>query len=126
MSYPDQGPYGTGGYADGGAAAAAAAGPGAGAGPGAAGGAGAGGVHPDMNEIAMQKDAALRQILDPAARLRLNNVRMVRPELAAALENHLITLAAQGRIASQVTDEQLKQMLMSLRRPKHDFKFSRR
>jgi len=119
MSYPDQGPYGTGGYADGGAAAG-------GAGPGAAGGAGAGGVHSDMNEIAMQKDAALRQILDPAARLRLNNVRMVRPELAAALENHLITLAAQGRIASQVTDEQLKQMLMSLRRPKHDFKFSRR
>lgn len=81
---------------------------------------------PDANEIALQKEAALRQILDPAARLRLNNVRMVRPEVAASIENQLITLAAQGRIAAQITDEQLKQMLMSLRRPKHDFKFSRR
>ena len=115
MSYPDQGRYGAPGYADG------AAGMDAGA---AAGGGGAG--QPDLNELAAQKDAALRQILDPAARLRLNNVRMVRPELAAALENHLLTLAAQGRIASQVTDEQLKQMLMSLRQPKRDFKFSRR
>lgn len=81
---------------------------------------------PDANEIALQKEAALRQILDPAARLRLNNVRMVRPEVAASLENQLITLAAQGRIAAQITDDQLKQMLMSMRQPKRDFKFSRR
>lgn len=117
MSYPDQGPYGTAGYADGGAGMGAAA---------AGRGAGVGAGQPDMNDLAVQKDAALRQILDPAARLRLNNVRMVRPELAAALENHLITLASQGRIASQVNDGQLKQMLMSLRQPKRDFKFSRR
>lgn len=81
---------------------------------------------PDANEIALQKEAALRQILDPAARLRLNNVRMVRPEVAASIENQLITLAAQGRIAAQITDEQLKQMLISMRQPKRDFKFSRR
>ena len=81
---------------------------------------------PDANEIAMQKEAVLRQILDPAARLRLNNVRMVRPEVAASLENQLITLAAQGRLAAQITDDQLKQMLMSMRQPKRDFKFSRR
>ena len=81
---------------------------------------------PDANEIALQREAALRQILDPAARLRLNNVRMVRPEVAASIENQLITLAAQGRIAAQITDEQLKQMLISMRQPKRDFKFSRR
>ena len=81
---------------------------------------------PDANEIALQKEAALRQILDPAARLRLNNVRMVRPEVATSIENQLITLAAQGRIAAQITDEQLKQMLISMRQPKRDFKFSRR
>ena len=81
---------------------------------------------PDANEIAMQKEAVLRQILDPAARLRLNNVRMVRPEVAASLENQLITLAAQGRLAAQITDDQLKQLLMSMRQPKRDFKFSRR
>lgn len=118
MSYPDQGRYGAPGYADGVAGMDAA--------PPAGGGGGGIAGQPDMNELATQKDAALRQILDPAARLRLNNVRMVRPELAAALENHLITLAAQGRVASQVTDEQLKQMLMSLRQPRRDFKFSRR
>ena len=107
MSYPDQGPRDPAGYP-------------------AGGDFGGGVAQPDANEIALQKDIALRQILDPAARLRLNNVRMVRPETAAALENHLLTLAAQGRLAAQVTDDQLKQMLMSLRQPKRDFKFSRR
>lgn len=91
-------------------------------------GMGAGGAAPplDANEIALQRETVLRQILDPAARLRLNNVRMVRPEVAASLENQLITLAAQGRLGAQITDDQIKQMLMSMRQPKRDFKFSRR
>ena len=32
----------------------------------------------------------------------------------------------QGRLQSQVTDDQLKQILISLQQPKRDFKISRR
>ena len=49
---------------------------------------------------------------------------MVKPDLAANVENYLLELATQGRIG-QVSDEQLKQMLLSLQQPKRDFKFSR-
>ncbi len=77
-------------------------------------------------EIAAQRDAAMRQILDPQARSRLNNVRMVKPDLAAALENYLITMVSQGKIGGQITDAQLKQILLSMQQPKRDFKFSRR
>ena len=77
------------------------------------------------SETAAQKDAALRMILEPEARARLSNIRMVRPELAAGVENYLLGLAAQGRAPSQITDSQLKQILVSIQQPRRDFKFSR-
>lgn len=76
-------------------------------------------------ERAAQREAALKQLLDPQARTRLGNIRMVRPELASMLENYLMTMAAQGRIQS-VSDEQLKQILLSMQQPKRDFRISRR
>ena len=72
-----------------------------------------------------QKDQILRQILSPEARLRLNNVKMVKPELANAVENYLINLAAQGQAKGQISDEQLKQILTSAQQPKRDFKINR-
>ncbi len=76
-------------------------------------------------EQAAQKTQLLRRILSPDARMRLNNIRMVRPELANTVEQQLIGMAAQGRIQSQLTDEQLRQLLYSIQQPKRDFKFSR-
>ncbi|MDI1494747.1 MAG: DNA-binding protein [Cenarchaeum symbiont of Oopsacas minuta] len=70
------------------------------------------------------KQSSLMQILDPQARTRLGNIRLVKPDLATNVENYLLGLAAQGRI-SQVSDEQLKQILLSLQQPKRNFKFSR-
>ena len=72
-----------------------------------------------------QKDQILRQVLSPEARLRLNNVKMVKPELANAVENYLINLAAQGQARGQISDEQLKQILTSAQQPKRDFKINR-
>ncbi|CAE6492318.1 MAG: DNA-binding protein [Candidatus Nitrosotenuis sp.] len=77
-------------------------------------------------QIAAQKEIILKQLLSPEARLRLNNVRMVKPELAALVENYLIGMASQGRLHSQISDEQLKQILMSVQQPKRDFKINRR
>lgn len=81
---------------------------------------------PNEAEIAAQKEMILKQILSPDARLRLNNVRMVKPDLASLVENYLIGMISQGKIRSQITDEQLKQILMSTQQPKRDFKINRR
>ena len=82
--------------------------------------------HGREAEITAQKEIILKQILSSDARLRLNNVKMVKPEVANTVENYLITMATQGQVKSQLSDEQLKQILKSLQQPKRDFKISRR
>lgn len=77
-------------------------------------------------QIAAQKEMILKQLLSSEARLRLNNVKMVKPDLASLVENYLINMASQGRLHSQVTDEQLKQILLSIQQPKRDFKINRK
>lgn len=77
-------------------------------------------------EITAQKEFILKQLLSAEARLRLNNVKMVKPDLAALVENYLIGMASQGKIQSQITDDQLKQILMSVQQPKRDFKINRK
>lgn len=82
--------------------------------------------RPSDEEILAQKEMILKQLLSSEARLRLTNVRMVKPDLAALVENYLIGMASQGKIRSQITDEQLKQILQSTQQPKRDFKIERR
>jgi programmed cell death protein 5 len=77
-------------------------------------------------EISAQKEIILKRLLSPEARLRLNNIKMVKPDLAALVENYLIGMASQGKLNSQVSDDQLKQILMSVQQPKRDFKINRR
>jgi len=81
--------------------------------------------QPNDEQINAQKDILLKQILSSEARLRLNNVKMVKPELANMVENYLLGLAAQGRSPGQITDDQLKQILLSAQQPKRDFKINR-
>jgi programmed cell death protein 5 len=77
-------------------------------------------------EFEAQKEQILKQILTSEARSRLNNIKMVKQELATLVENHLIGLVNQGKINSQITDDQLKQILLSMQQPKRDFKITRR
>ncbi len=81
--------------------------------------------QPNEDEINAQKEVLLKQILSSEARLRLNNVKMVKPELANMVENYLLGLASQGRSPGQITDDQLKQILLSAQQPKRDFKINR-
>ena len=77
------------------------------------------------NQLKAQKETMLKQVLSADARLRLNNVRMVKPDLADLVENYILNLTAQGKITGQISDEQLKQILLSAQQPKRDFKFNR-
>ena len=77
------------------------------------------------SQLKAQKEMMLKQVLSSEARLRLNNVRMVKPDLADLVENYILNLTAQGKITGQISDEQLKQILSSAQQPKRDFKINR-
>jgi len=77
------------------------------------------------SQLKAQKEMMLKQVLSADARLRLNNVRMVKPDLADLVENYILNLTAQGKISGQISDDQLKQILLSSQQPKRDFKFNR-
>jgi len=91
--------------------------------------------HPDSNEsqekqvneeeFTAQKENVLKQILTSEARSRLNNIKMVKPELSNLVEQYLIGMASQGKMPSQITDDQLKKILLSIQQPKRDFKINR-
>lgn len=78
------------------------------------------------SEINAQKEHILKQILSSDARLRLTNIKLVKPDLANLVENYLIGMATQGKLNSQISDDQLKQILLSIQQPKRDFKITRR
>jgi programmed cell death protein 5 len=77
-------------------------------------------------EAAAIRQRVLGMVLDPQARQRLTNIRMVKPDLAAAVENYLINAASAGRLNRALSDDELKQILLSLQQPKREFKFDRR
>ena len=80
-----------------------------------------------QGEIDKQKEILLHQILDSAARSRLQNLRMSRPEYANGIEMQLIQLFQQGVLQSQMnlplSDDTFKSILKkSQERNKRDTK----
>ena len=80
--------------------------------------------NPENNQAA-QTEQILKQILTPEARMRLNNIKMVKQELSDLVEQYLIGMANQGKIHGQINDAQFKQILLSIQQPKRDFKINR-
>ena len=57
--------------------------------------------------------------------MSLNNIKMVKPELANLVEQYLDRNGNSGKIPGQLSDDQLKQILLSIQQPKRDFKINR-
>ncbi|MCL4518837.1 MAG: DNA-binding protein [Thaumarchaeota archaeon] len=72
----------------------------------------------------LAREQMLRMVFTSDARERLNNIRMVKPDLATSVENQIFQLASSGRLRHQVSDEELKQMLGQLQQPKREFKIN--
>ena len=91
--------------------------------------------HKDVQQkVASQEEASkralrenvLRIALTSEARQRLTNVRMVKPDVANVIEEHIIKLASTGRLRRPIDDEQLKEMLTTVQgTAKKDFKIRR-
>ena len=79
----------------------------------------------ESTERKMMREAALRMALTSDARQRLANVKMVRPDLAASIEEYVIQLASSGKLRKAVDDEQVKQMLSALQEKKRDITIRR-
>jgi len=54
------------------------------------------------------------QVLEPKARERLNNLRVVKPELAMQLEAYLAQLYQAGQVKQKITEDQLISILKKL------------
>lgn len=84
---------------------------------------------PAQDEAAKQRamrENVIRVALTSEARQRLANVRMVKPDVARAIEEYIIQLASSGRLRKAIDDEQLKELLSSIQgTAKHEFKIRR-
>ena len=78
-------------------------------------------IRRQQAEAEAMKQKALSMLLDVEARQRLMNVKMVKPELASAVENYLLNAATTGRLNRAITDDELKQILSTIQQPKRDF-----
>ena len=78
-----------------------------------------------QQQLQEQLKAVSWQVLEPKARERLNNLRVVKPELAMQLEAYLAQLYQAGQIKQKITEEQLVSILKKLGE-KRDIKIRRK
>ena len=76
-----------------------------------------------------QMEEILKQIklhvLDAKARERLNNLKLVKPELATQLELYLAQLYQSGQLKGKITDEQMVSILKKINTVR-DFRIKRK
>lgn len=72
-----------------------------------------------------ERAAAMRAILTPEARQRLANLRLVKPELVAAVEEVLIKLVQSGRVSTPITEDTLKAILERVMPKKRETRIER-
>ncbi len=80
----------------------------------------------EMRRRDAERSEILRRILTPEARERLGRIRLAKPEVAAAVEQQLIALAASGRIQRQVDDATLRALLERINPERREIHITRR
>jgi len=83
------------------------------------------GPQEDASRRAMRENV-MRVALTSEARQRLANIRMVKPDVAHAIEEYIIQLVSSGRLKRTIDDEQLKELLTTIQgTAKREFKIRR-
>ncbi len=80
----------------------------------------------EMQRRDAERAEVLRRILTPEARERLGRIRLAKPEVASAVEQQLIALAASGRIQRQVDDATLRALLERIAPERREINITRR
>lgn len=82
--------------------------------------------QPSKEEEKQLKLRIIRTFLTPEARQRLNNVRIVKPEIAEFVENQIVQLVLSGKLKRQITEEEIKEILSNIaERERREFKIRR-
>ncbi len=58
-------------------------------------------------------DAAMKNLLTPEARSRISAISLATPERSQMIKQTIVQLHAEGKLNAKMTDEQLKQLLLS-------------
>jgi programmed cell death protein 5 len=77
-------------------------------------------------QVEMQLQNAMRQILTPEARDRLNNIMLANPQMGQQIEMQLVRLAESGRISVPVDDATLRNILGQITPKKREITIERR
>ncbi|MCI4328916.1 MAG: DNA-binding protein [Thermoplasmata archaeon] len=73
-----------------------------------------------------ERAEALRRILTPEARERLGRIRLAKPEVAQAVEQQVLSLAASGRLQRAIDDATLRAILERIMPERRDITITRR
>lgn len=73
-----------------------------------------------------ERQEVLRRVLTPEARERLGRIRLAKPEVAAAVEQQVIALAASGRLTRAIDDATLRALLERIMPERREIKITRR
>ena len=71
------------------------------------------------------RENIMRMALTSEARQRLANVRIVKPQIAATIEEYVVQMASSGRLKKVIDDDELKAILAQFQEKKHGFTFKR-
>lgn len=68
----------------------------------------------------------LRRVMTPEARERLGRIRLAKPEIAQAVEQQVLSLAASGRLQRAIDDTTLRALLERLMPERREINITRR
>jgi len=80
----------------------------------------------EMDRREAERAEVLRRLLTPEARERLGRIRLAKPEVAQAVEQQVMSLAAAGRLARQVDDTTLRALLERIMPERREIHITRR
>ncbi len=73
-----------------------------------------------------ERAEVLRRILTPEARERLGRIRLAKPEVAQAVEQQVLSLAASGRLQREIDDTTLRALLERIMPERREIRITRR
>jgi len=73
-----------------------------------------------------ERQEVLRRVLTPEARERLGRIRLAKPDVAGAVEQQVIALAASGRLTRPIDDPTLRALLERIMPERREIKITRR
>ncbi len=80
----------------------------------------------EMQRREAERAEVLRRLLTPEARERLGRIRLAKPDVAAAVEQQVINLAATGRLQRQIDDTTLRALLERIMPERREIHITRR